>query len=497
MLLATTDGQIIAANPAACRMYGRTEEELRQIGRSPQLAVMDESVARLIESRGRDGHARGQATLRRSDGGTFRVEISAITFETPEGPRVHVMVTDITEQVRTHRALEILAKAGRVLGESLDIRVTLERFTELVVPQLADICVIEIVDNGESHLVIAHRDPSQVELVRAVRRRSPKSAGVQYATRTGKPQLVKKVTQRYERQNTEDEEHFALVDKMGVTSFISVPLVAHGTMLGAFTLASTGHVSAYDEYDLALAGSLADQAALAIDNARTHDAAVRATRLRDEVLEVVTHDLRNPLNTIKLSAGSLAQHSDAEEIPVMRRAVLRAERLIQDLLLASKMDFTTIPLDRGPASVRAIVDGVAALHQGAAATKALELVATVDGEGDAFVDRHRIAQLLDNLVGNAIQFTDAGSVEIRARVSSSVLVLEVHDTGVGISPEILDHVFDRFWQSAHAGRAGAGLGLAIARGIARAHGGDLTVVSVVGRGTTFIAALPLTAALAQ
>jgi two-component system sensor histidine kinase BaeS len=100
--------------------------------------------------------------------------------------------------------------------------------------------------------------------------------------------------------------------------------------------------------------------------------------------------------------------------------------------------------------------------------------------------------MLDNLVDNAIKFTAAGSVEIRARVTDSTLVIDVRDTGCGIAPDVLEHVFDRFWQSAHAGRAGAGLGLAIARGIAQAHGGDLAVESTVGRGTTFTATLPLT-----
>jgi PAS domain S-box-containing protein len=490
MILATTEGQIIAANPAMCRMYGRSEAELITLGRSPELAVMDASVGDLIERNRRDGFARGHATLRHSSGRTFSAELSTVKFDAPDGPRVHVMVIDITEQLRTHRALEILAKAGRVLGESLDIKETLQQFASLVVPRIADICVLDLIEGGEVHHLITHRDPSQVELVRAARQRSSSRAGILHALETGKPQLVKKVTKQFQRANTDDDAHFQVVDKMGVTSFMSVPLLSRGRVFGAFTLGSTGTIADYDEYDLALATSLADQAALAIDNARTHDAAVQAARLRDEVLEVVSHDLKNPLNTIKLSAGSLARRSDAEEVPVIRRAVERAERLVQDLLDAAKMDFTTIPLDRKPTSMRTIVDGIVALHKTAATAKGLELSSEIEGEGDVVVDRHRIAQLLDNLVGNAVKFTEAGSIKVRAHLTASALVLEVEDTGVGIEPEIVEHIFDRFWQSAHAGRAGAGLGLAIARGIALAHGGDLTVRTELGRGTTFTATLP-------
>jgi PAS domain S-box-containing protein len=490
MMLSTPDGQILAANAAACRMLERTEEELCQLGRSPEIIVMDHTVEELQTRRAHQGHARAHVTLRRRDGSSFTADASTVAFDGPEGPRVNVMFIDVTEQSRTLRALEILAKAGRVLGESLDIKETLQQFTSLVVPQLADICVLDVIDKGRIAHVIAHRDPSKVALVRAVRSRSGERAGVEYARKTGKPQLVKRVTRRFERENTNDEQHFQLVAEMGVTSFVSAPLVAHGTVLGAFTLASTGGAS-YDEYDLALATSLADQVALAIDNAQTHDAAVQAARLRDEVLEVVSHDLKNPLNAIKLSASSLARRSEAEEVPVIRRAVQRAERLVEDLLDVAKMEFTTLPLDRKPTSIRSVIDGVVALHETFAVAKGLELTSHVDGEGDVVVDRHRIAQLLDNLVSNAIKFTEAGCISLRARLTDRALVLEVQDTGRGIEPEMVDHIFDRFWQSAHAGRAGAGLGLAIARGIAQAHGGDLTVTTAVGQGSTFAATLPI------
>jgi signal transduction histidine kinase len=490
MLLATPDGRIVAANEVACQMLRRTEEEIRKLQRT-DMTVMDDAALAHFDRRDREGRSRARLTARRGDGTTFIADVSVMAFDAPEGPRIHVTLVDVTDDARARRALEVLAKSGRVLAESLDVKTTLQRFMSLVVPELADLCTIDLVEDKEIHrYVVAHRDPSQAELVKTVRRRGFKTGvGVEYVLQTGKPQLMKEVTEELARTSTHDEEHYQQAKKLGVRSYVSVPLVARGRTIGAFTLATTGGVPAYDEADLTLATALADQAALAVDNAFIHAAAIQATRLRDEVLEVVSHDLKNPLNTIKLSAGSLARRSDAEEIPVMRRAVERAERLIADLLLASKMDFTTIPLDRGPTSLRVIIDGVVALHKDAAAAKSLELVAVVHGDADVVVDRHRIAQMLDNLVGNAIKFTEKGSVEVRARAFDSTLVIEVQDTGPGIAPDAVAHVFDRFWQSAHAKRAGAGLGLAIAHGIAQAHGGDLTVTSAVDRGTTFVATL--------
>ena len=494
MVLSTPDGRIVAANAVACRMLGHTEAELCELARRA-LVVDDDAFRDLLARREREGHARGHVRLRRRDGGEFTADVSTTAFDTVEGPRLNVMMIDVTEQIRSRRALEVLAQAGRVLGESLDVKATLQRLMSIVVPTLADLCALDLLEHDEiDRFVVAHRDPTMAELVRVVRRRGMRnrSAGVEYVLSTGKPQLVKTVTEEFQRASTHDEEHYEQAKRLGVTSFVSVPLVARGRIIGAFTLASTGGVPPYDDQDLALVSALADQAALALENAREHAAAIEATRLRDEVLGVVSHDLKNPLNTIKLSASSLARHSDAEEVPVIRRAVQRAERLIQDLVLASKLDFAALPLDRRPTSVRAILDGLVALHGGAAVSKSLELRARIDGDDEVAIDRHRVAQMLDNLVTNAIAFTETGSVEIRARVNGENLILEVSDTGPGIAPEILVHVFDRFWQSAHAGRAAAGLGLAIARGVALAHGGDITVETALGRGTTFTATLPIT-----
>jgi PAS domain S-box-containing protein len=493
VLKVTPEGVIVSANPTACRLFGRTEDELRQLRRA-DVVVHDERFEEFLTRRNRDGHARGLITLRRRDGSSFLASVSSIIVQTADGPCVSLLILDLTEQLRAHRALEIVAKAGRVLAASLDVDETLRRLLDLVVPEIADLCAVDLLQGGEIHRVfVSHRDPAQAELVRANRRRnSQKLLGVESVIETGKPLLVSHIDEAFMRANTHDAAHFEQTVKMGVTSAVVVPLVARGRTLGAFSLASTGRIPAYDESDLSLAGAIGDQAALALDNAYLHAAAIEAARLRDEALGIVSHDLKNPLNTIKLSVGSLALHTQTEEAPVIRRAVQRAERLIADLQLVSKMNGGAIPIDRSPTSVKAIVDGVVALHHDAAKDRSLTLSARVDGEPDEVaIDRHRVTQMLDNLVGNAVRCTDRGSVEIRARITSTSVVIEVEDTGRGIEPEALPHVFDRFWQSVHANRAGAGLGLAIANGVARAHGGDITVETAVGKGTTFTATLLL------
>ncbi|MBS1153764.1 MAG: multi-sensor hybrid histidine kinase, partial [Myxococcaceae bacterium] len=221
------------------------------------------------------------------------------------------------------------------------------------------------------------------------------------------------------------------------------------------------------------------------ENARLFAAAIEAKRVRDDVLGIVSHDLRNPLNVIALSAETLARRpDDPRALATIQQAVARANRLIEDLLLASAVDAGPLALDRRREPVGAIVSEVAALHAGLAQAKRIEFDAGVgEAKVELFVDRHRIIQLLSNLVANAIKFTPAGGrVALRGRTSGDQFVLTVTDTGPGIEASLMEHLFDRFWQGAHADRAGAGLGLAIAKGIADAHGAELRVDSAPDKG---------------
>jgi signal transduction histidine kinase len=257
---------------------------------------------------------------------------------------------------------------------------------------------------------------------------------------------------------------------------------------------------AWTRPDLDLAIDLARRAAAAVDNARLYAAAQRATRSRDDMLAIVSHDLRNPLSTIQLSAQLLMDlHAEGATVPlvqqlgVIRRSVDRANALIRDLLDVSRIESATLMVDTAPLDARELLRELADEFAPLARDRGLALDVGWAGEGDATVlaDRERIVQVLSNLVGNALKFTPrGGTVGIRAEPKGHDVCFSVRDSGIGVPAEHLPHLFDRFWQARQHRRAGAGLGLYIVKGIVEAHGGTITVDSAPQAGTTFSFTVP-------
>jgi PAS domain S-box-containing protein len=227
--------------------------------------------------------------------------------------------------------------------------------------------------------------------------------------------------------------------------------------------------------------------------------AERATRLRDDVLAVVAHDLRNPVHTIILSTGvlhdiPLDETQRRQRLGVIERTAKGMDHLIGDLLDATRIESGTFDVRRARAHVAALVDDAVESFDAQAKECGITLQRSVSPDLPPVVgDRDRLAQVLSNLIGNALKFTArGGTIRVNAIAGSDDLVeISVADTGNGIPAEQLPHVFDRFWQADRQGRAGAGLGLAIVKGIVEAHGGRIRVASVVGEGTTFSFTIPL------
>lgn len=294
----------------------------------------------------------------------------------------------------------------------------------------------------------------------------------------------------------------------------TLPVVAGGEPVGTLTLA--GVDADGRPVEAALAAELATRLALAAEHARLLAAAQLATAERERLLAVVAHDLRNPLGAVALYAEVLAQlqpEDDAAPIDPAARAYARAaidtihgstagmQRLVEDLLDASTLRAGALRVHRAPTPAGGpVADALRTLRPLAErAGLALHVACDTPAAADAEValDATRVAQLLSNLVGNAIRFTPAGgTVALRWRVEPATddapgaLAASVSDTGPGIDADALPHLFTAFWRGDRRGRAGAGLGLWIARGIVEAHGGELRVDSRPGAGTTFSFTLP-------
>ncbi|MEX2177489.1 MAG: PAS domain-containing sensor histidine kinase [Gemmatimonadaceae bacterium] len=228
----------------------------------------------------------------------------------------------------------------------------------------------------------------------------------------------------------------------------------------------------------------------------------RAVAVRDETLGVVAHDLRNPVSAVKMLSAALLDRArehglneDAmEQLSLIREAALQMDRLIQDLMDVTRAEAGQLPVDRRPVTGIALLEGalqtLRPLVEDAGHMLEVDLpssLPTLD------VDPERVGQVLSNLIGNAIRFTARGGrITVTAVEEGEAVRISVTDTGTGISPDQLPHIFDRFWQSAPSGirTRGAGLGLPIALGIVQAHGGRLWVESELGKGSTFHFTLP-------
>jgi signal transduction histidine kinase len=224
-----------------------------------------------------------------------------------------------------------------------------------------------------------------------------------------------------------------------------------------------------------------------------------AVRTRDEVLAIVSHDLRNPLNTISLAVGALestdmSPEEETRTIQVVRRAVDRMNRLIADLLDVARLEAgQKLTIQAEPVDIGAVVTETCDGQTAEAGRKLVHLEGQVeDGLPAVHGDKHRLIQVLANLVGNALKFTgEGGHVTVGARRDGAgQVVVSVTDSGAGIAPEHLAQVFNPYWQARQTARLGAGLGLAIAKGIVEAHGGRIWATSTPGRGSTFAFSLP-------
>jgi signal transduction histidine kinase len=219
-------------------------------------------------------------------------------------------------------------------------------------------------------------------------------------------------------------------------------------------------------------------------------------RSREEVLAVVAHDLRTPLNFIKMGAQLVAEAPDAKEnsqlLERVQGAVDLMSLLIEDLLEVAKIEAGAMPINPKPLNAQTLVADALEMSAPLALRHQIRLIAEFEsGLPPVLADYERILRVFSNLIVNAVKFSATNSeVRVTAARGDGTIRFSVIDSGPGIPPADLERIFDRFWQADSADRRGAGLGLAIVKAIVTAHGGAIGVVSTVGVGSNFYFDLP-------
>jgi signal transduction histidine kinase/response regulator RpfG family c-di-GMP phosphodiesterase len=414
-------------------------------------------------------------------------------------------------QARQER-LAFLADASNVLAGSLEYLKTFQSLADLVVPRLADFCLVLAAeeDGVMRQVAVAHSDISDQPALRKLAEEFPASPAARtsgaHVVKTGRSEMCCDMSNGALEEVFTRQEDRDLIMSFAPTSFIAVPLKTHDRVLGAIVMVNTtgGRICGTDE--LSLAEELAHRAALAVDNAGLYKAAQkaraeaeRANLAKDSFLAMLSHELRTPLTPVLTSVLALEQEENLPEetrasLQMIRRNVELEARLIDDLLDLTRISKGKVQLSLEEVDAHVLLRNAVEICQADLDHKNLSLETELTAEKVCLeADPARLQQIFWNLIKNAVKFTpDGGRLAIRTANSDGQLRVEVSDSGMGIDAETLPKIFNAFEQGERTRLGGLGLGLAISKALVETHHGKLTAESA-GRnqGATFTATFPV------
>ena len=434
----------------------------------------------------------------------------------PSSPRT-------VDRRRPERRALFLAEISKSLFETLDYEATLERVAQLAMPELGAWCIVDLVGDDQEirrHAVF-HPDPQFTAMASELQKQYPPEPtdlfGAPRIVGTQQPELVPELSLEALKSTAHDKRHFEILRLMGLCTYMVVPLKARGNLLGAITFVGADSARRYTPKDLLFAEDLAGRAATAMDNAKLYQdaqlareeavAAVAraaiADRAKTDFLATMSHELRTPLNAIagyaellELGMRGPISEQQREAIARIRKSQQHLLGIVNDILTFAKTETGRIPIHLQPTQVADAVQAVLFLVEPLLLQHGIDYsFDDCPPEAAVMADRDRLQQILVNLLTNAAKFSgQGGRVRVRCEARDHLLAIRIEDRGPGIKADMLEAIFEPFVQLSTGltrKAEGSGLGLAISRELARLMGGDVTVESVEGEGSTFTLTLPL------
>lgn len=528
-LLATgVDGTIREANEAAAAMLGAASKEALA-GRSFWEFFAQSDRARLeadlrpVEAGTADHIEEGPLPILPAGKTPFLAAVTMQAEGIPPRSSVLWMIREVGNRApaKAHKPrgalrMELLVEASAILLGSFDAENNLAKVARLALPFLGEWCFVNVADQeGLRQIEVARAGDDSSGLAAALKPFRLFPAGLD-GHRFGTLPVIEEVTPAWCSEASENHEHAALLAQLCGGSSMTVPLRQGDRLLGALIFMSRRGAN-YRPEDIALADDLGQHCAMALESARRQaqaiderDKAERASRAKDEFLAILSHELRNPLTPLIGWTRMLRQQALVSQDPLlaegvrsMERNARTLERLVGDCLDLTRISEGGIRMERKPVDLNQIIAASVEGVKEMAAAKGLRVDVQLAPESVLLMgDAMRLEQVIVNLLVNAVKYTDrGGSVFVRcARIAGDVEV-EVRDTGAGIHPAFLEHVFEPFRRGSDSwltNRSGLGLGLAIARRIVEMHGGRIWGESAgLDHGSTFRVRLPMAAAVAD
>ena len=540
IFLLDSQGHIATWNEGAERIKGYRVDEI--IGRHFSVFYPPESVARHwpeyeLKMAREEGRFEDEGWRVRKDGSRFwaAVTITALRNENNRTEGFLKITRDLTTRkqaeaqyahlAREHAAREaaeisekralFLAGASQALAASFDEEQIYQEAVRIAVPFLADICIVDRLEEEGSSRMAAFNQSSAVDFDTAsrLRERYPIKPVDNYLVaevmRTGGTRIFGDPAKlsRYTAQFQGEQKDYPLLKSLSAQSAIIVPLVNRGDVFGAISFILTDAARSYDLAEIALTQDFGRRVSTAVDHALLYATAQEAqrnaemaNRAKDRFLAMLSHELRTPLTPILFSSSILIEDPTVPEVirehlrVIVKNAELEA-RLIDDLLDVTRISRGKLHLSFGIADAHEVLGAV--LETCSSELISNQLLVSVDLQATNYqlcADVDRLQQVFWNLLKNGIKFTPPGGrISIRSmNLRSDFLRIEVQDSGKGIASEVVPRIFDPFEQAENS--EGLGLGLAICKNIVELHGGRIMVSSPgLGKGATFIVEIPVVA----